>query len=251
MRESKAREEVPEESQSREALEEELRAVKESAAAFAYAVSHDLEQRVRAVSGFGQLLQLNYGGQIDERFDRFLSRILASSAHLHAMLDGLLLISRIETRGGPMVETPLMEPLVSAKAGLEPQLESLSAQLELPGELPTLSVDPKQLTLVFEQLIENALKFRGEEPPVIRIEAGLDGEDVVVSVSDNGRGVDPHTLPNVFQIFVRGDPKGEGEGVGLTLVERIIKRHGGKIWVDATHSPGFRLLFSLPLRRDP
>lgn len=228
-------------------LEAELQAVKQNAMAFTYAVSHDLEQRLRAVSGFSQLLEQHYLGTVDARFDRYIERILSNALELHSMVDGLLLISRVATRGRDMEPTFLDGPLEVALERLKRRITASGARIRRAEALPSASVDPHQFSMVFEELIANALKFSGERAPDIEIAGGEEEAQIRLSITDRGVGVHPDRLTEVFGVFVQIERVAtEGVGVGLTVVQRVVERHRGRIWIDPEYQDGCRVWVTLP-----
>jgi PAS domain S-box-containing protein len=217
---------------------------------FAYVASHDLQEPLRAVAGPLQLLQRRYQGQLDARADEFIAHAVDGAARMQKLIDDLLAYSRVG-RAGTALE------LTECGAALDQALKSLSVVLQESGakvnrgELPTVLAIPTQLTLLFQNLVGNALKFRYEDRPVeIDIGAQRQGDDWVISVKDNGIGIDPQYFERIFLIFQRLHSRAEypGTGLGLALCKRIVEQHGGRIWVESTPGSGTTFFFTLNAR---
>ncbi|MBF0339423.1 MAG: hypothetical protein HQL95_00490 [Magnetococcales bacterium] len=214
---------------------------------FAYAASHDLQEPLRLVSGYVQLLQNRYRGTIDDKADGYIDYITGGVRQLQIMLHGLMDLSRIETRGAPFVSTCLDDALDQALHHLQTELRLSGARI-LRDKLPEVVADAAQMAMLFRHLVSNAIRFKGEEPPEIRLLASREATGWVVSVSDNGIGIPAKFAERVFVVFQKLHPRTEypGIGMGLSFCKRIVERHGGRIWVDPCHEPGALVRFALP-----
>jgi PAS domain S-box-containing protein len=218
---------------------------------FAYVASHDLQEPLRMVSSYTQLLSRRYKGNLGEDADEFIEFAVDGANRMQGMIQALLAFSRVGTRGNPFEPT-------EGEAILEKALTNLKAAVEDSGSeithdsLPTVSVDGIQIIQLFQNLIGNALKFRGDKPPKIHIGVEEREEDWLFSVSDNGIGIDPEYKERIFVIFQRLHGKGEypGTGIGLALCKRIVERHGGRIWVDSEPGKGSTFSFTVPKERE-
>jgi PAS domain S-box-containing protein len=213
---------------------------------FAYVASHDLQEPLRAVAGCVQILQRRYQGQLDARADELIAHAVDGSNRMRKLIEDLLAFSRAGTHGGQL------QP-VDAGAALDGALRNLSVAIQESGTivsrdpLPTVRADATQLTLVFQNLLANAMKFRREDPPKIHVSARQERAGWVLSVSDNGIGIDPQYFTRLFGVFQRLHTRREypGTGIGLAICKRIIERHGGRIWVESTPGQGTIFFFHL------
>lgn len=214
---------------------------------FAYVASHDLQEPLRMVSSFTQLLARRYQGRLDSDADEFIQYAVGGVQTMQALIKDLLAFARVGSQGQAPVPTPLGEVVERAKGHLGVALQEAQAALEV-GELPTLPVDPGQLTQVFQNLIGNAIKFRSSRPLVIQVGARREREGWTIWVKDNGIGLDPQFKDRIFVIFQRLHARDEypGTGIGLSICKRILDRHGGSIWVESTPGEGSAFFFYLP-----
>ncbi|RSD13841.1 sensor histidine kinase [Amycolatopsis eburnea] len=217
---------------------------------FAYVASHDLQEPLRKVASFCQLLQRRYQGLLDERGEQYIEYAVDGAKRMQILINDLLAFSRVGRKPGEHV-------LVGADRLVDDALANLEVALSLSGgkvthvDLPEVRVEPALMTAVFQNLIGNALKFKGETPPEVRVTAERDGDDWVFSVSDNGIGIDAEYAERVFALFQRLHTRSAypGTGIGLALCRRIVEYHGGRIWLDtAATDTTFR--FTLPARED-
>ncbi|SFW69268.1 sensor histidine kinase [Amycolatopsis australiensis] len=213
---------------------------------FAYVASHDLQEPLRKVASFCQLLQRRYQGLLDERGEQYIEYAVDGAKRMQVLINDLLAFSRVGRKPGEHVVVDAGKLVDDALANLEVAL-SLSGGKVDRGELPAVRVEPALLTAVFQNLIGNALKFRGETPPQVRITAERDGGDWVFAVRDNGIGIDPEYAERIFALFQRLHTRNAypGTGIGLALCRRIVEYHGGRIWLD-TESDGTTFRFTLP-----
>jgi PAS domain S-box-containing protein len=215
---------------------------------FAYVSSHDLQEPLRNVVIFTQLLEQKYGGQMGEEADEYLRFVVDAGKRMQSLISDLLAYSRVTTKESRMVRTESEAVLQETLAALKPRIDRCNVRLTV-DPLPPVVADATQLGQVFQNLITNAIKFRKQDVmPEIHISARrLDGM-VLFSVQDNGIGIDPEYFDKIFVIFQRlhGYEAYEGTGIGLALCKRIIERHGGRIWVESGVGKGSTFFFTLP-----
>ena len=217
---------------------------------FAYVASHDLQEPLRMISSYTQLLARRYQGKIDKDADEFIEYAVDGANRMQDLINALLSYSRVGTRGNPFEPTYLDQLLDQALKNLEVAMEDSKAKLTR-DPLPKLEVDGIQLTQLLQNLIGNAMKFRGEQSPEVHISAKEQEEDWLFSVKDNGIGIEPQYKDRIFVIFQRLHGRGEypGTGIGLAVCKRIIERHGGQIWVESELGEGATFFFTLPKER--
>ncbi|VVJ16056.1 Phytochrome [Amycolatopsis camponoti] len=217
---------------------------------FAYVASHDLQEPLRKVASFCQLLQKRYQGLLDERGEQYIEYAVDGAKRMQVLINDLLAFSRVGRNPGEHVVVDAGRLVDDALANLEVAL-SLSAGKVDHGELPEVRVEPALMTAVFQNLIGNALKFKDETPPEVRVTAHRDGDDWVFSVSDNGIGIDAEYAERVFALFQRLHTRTAypGTGIGLALCRRIVEYHGGRIWLD-TEAESTTFRFTIPAAED-
>jgi PAS domain S-box-containing protein len=215
---------------------------------FAYVASHDLQEPLRAVAGYCQLLSTHYRGQLDTRADEFIDFAVDGSKRMKRLIDDLLLFSRLGPRT-MLMAVDLNRAVADAIHNLQTAIAETGTRVEV-APLPTIPGDLSRLLQLFQNLIGNAIKFRGSEPLVVTIDATPQGSGHLFTVSDNGIGFEPSHAERIFKMFQRLHPQGryEGTGIGLALCRRIVAQHGGRIW--ATASPGAGATFSFTLSTD-
>jgi light-regulated signal transduction histidine kinase (bacteriophytochrome) len=224
----------------------ELQEFNEELQQFAYVASHDLQEPLRTITSFSQLLAARYRGKIDDDANEFLDYIVNSAHRMSDLLNGLLTLLRLR-KAGQMSPVPLDSLIEDAKVSLQAAIRESGAQIEA-GPLPTLAVDPMQFGQVLQNLISNAIKYRrDDETPVIRITARRDSTNWIIAVEDNGRGFDPQFAERIFGLFQRLNvSEVGGTGMGLTIVRRIVERHGGRVWAESKEGVGSTFYVSLP-----
>ncbi|OBF03469.1 histidine kinase [Mycobacterium sp. ACS4054] len=221
---------------------------------FAYVASHDLQEPLRKVASFCQLLERRYGDQLDERGHEYIGFAVDGAKRMQALINDLLTFSRVGRLGTTEADVELDTTLDSGIANLATAIEESDAEIVRPERLPQIKGDPMLLTMLWQNLIGNAVKFRHKDRRprvVIECEAGIGSRDGewVISVSDNGIGIPEEFADKVFVIFQRlhGRDVYAGTGVGLALVKKIVEHHGGTIRIDTTRTDGTRFEFTLPM----
>ncbi|MGI8407257.1 MAG: sensor histidine kinase, partial [Actinomycetota bacterium] len=215
---------------------------------FAYVASHDLQEPLRMVSSYMQLLSRKYKGKLDSEADEFITYAVDGALRMQTLIQALLSFSRVGRQGTARERVDISEAVAVTKENLQVAISESGATI-LHDELPQVAGDPPQLLQLFQNLIGNALKFRGEDAPVVRISAAMnDDEDWTFSVEDNGIGIDPQYADRIFLLFQRLHARDEyeGTGIGLSVCRKIVEHHGGKIWVDDKHQGGTAMRFTLP-----
>ncbi|HEU0018982.1 MAG TPA: ATP-binding protein, partial [Thermoleophilaceae bacterium] len=214
---------------------------------FAYVASHDLQEPLRKVASFCQLLEQRYKGQLDERADQYIDFAVDGAKRMQQLINDLLDFSRVGRIAGQAAPVDLGEVARRALADLDATVAEERARVDV-GPLPTVPGEASLLTVLFRNLVGNALKFRGEAPPEVRVAAERDGDDWLFTCSDNGIGIDPGYAERVFVIFQRLHSRDEyaGTGIGLAMCRKIVEHHGGRIWLDPAAGPGTTFRFTLP-----
>ncbi|MCY1137728.1 CHASE3 domain-containing protein [Actinoplanes sp. Pm04-4] len=215
---------------------------------FAYVASHDLQEPLRKVASFCQLLQRRYAGQLDERADQYIAFAVDGAQRMQRLINDLLAFSRIGRLTAGFTEVDLDHVLTEVRSQLEVRAGE-DAEISW-GELPTVEGEEPLLTTLFVNLIGNSLKFRRPEvPPVIRVSAERDGGEWRINVRDNGIGIEAEFADKVFVIFQRLHARDayEGTGIGLAIVKKIVEYHGGRIWLDLEVEDGTSVWFTLPV----
>ncbi len=219
---------------------------------FAYIASHDLQEPLRAISGFTELLEKRYKGQIDERADKYIKFIVDGTRQMNQVIHDLLAYSRVQTKAHEFEFIDVNQSLKQALLNLQTSIRDENAVIRT-DTLPSVYADGIQITQLFQNLIGNALKFQkpGNQPE-ISISVHKSGDMWKFSVTDNGIGIDPQYSERIFKIFQRLHAKGEyeGTGIGLAICKRIVERHGGEIMVRSKPGAGSTFSFTLPSRKE-
>jgi len=214
---------------------------------FAYVASHDLQEPLRTITSFSQLLAMRYKGRLDQDADDFINYIVSASRRMTDLINGLLALVRLRHESHSAGPVCFEELLAQAEISLQASIRENGARIER-GHLPCLVVDSVQISQVLQNLLSNAIKYRGPEPPVIRLEAIRDATNWIFSVKDNGRGFDPQFSERIFGIFQRlNNREVDGTGMGLAISRKIIERHGGRMWAHSNEGAGSTFFFSLPV----
>lgn len=214
---------------------------------FARLASHDLQEPLRMVASYTQLLQQKYASQLDAKAAEYVSFAVEGATRMQEMIHDLLEYSRIDTKGEPFIPTDLESVLQNSLASLGPAMEKSGAEITS-GDMPTIKADPSQMKTLFENLISNAIKFRSQKKPLIQVRARRQEREWLFSVKDNGIGFDPRYARRVFDVFERLHRRGEypGTGMGLAICKKIVERHGGQIWVESETGKGSTFYFTIP-----
>ncbi|MCL5960742.1 MAG: ATP-binding protein [Chloroflexi bacterium] len=214
---------------------------------FAYVASHDLQEPLRMVASYVQLLARRYQGKLDSDADEFIAYAVDGATRMQVLINDLLAYSRVGTRGRPPAATEASAALQEAMSNLQFAIEESGAEITHDA-LPAVQADRPQLVQLFQNLIGNSIKFHGEETPRIHVSAEPKGSDWVFSVRDNGVGIAPEYFQRIFLLFQRlhGRAEYRGTGIGLAICKRIVERHGGRIWVESEVGRGSIFYFSLP-----
>lgn len=245
-----------------ERSEDQLERVKQDFASFAYAVSHDLQEPLRMVSSYTQLLARRYSQDLDQSALDFIHYAVDGASRMQGMINDLLTFSRVNTRGQPFEPTDLQEVVHTVQAELQDQMDRVGAVLEC-TDLPVVYADSAQMRQLITHLVHNALTFCSQEAPRMRLwaipyqqakDAEIDAppqERWRISLADNGLGIDPKFHAAVFDTFRQLHPREKypGTGMGLAICRQIVLRHGGRIWVESEPKKG--AIFHLTLPQGP
>jgi light-regulated signal transduction histidine kinase (bacteriophytochrome) len=214
---------------------------------FAYVASHDLQEPLRMISSYTQLIARRYGDRLDGDAREFMGFIVDGAARMKQLIEDLLAYSRVGTRGRELQPTESAAALSKALVNLRAAQEASGASVTH-GELPVILADGQQVTQLFQNLIGNAMKFRAEEPPKIHVACEERPDLWVFTVRDNGIGLDPQYSDRIFMMFQRLHTKAEypGTGIGLAICKKIVDRHGGRIWVESQPGKGCTFGFTIP-----
>lgn len=244
---TKLEERVAERTRELVASNEALRQSNDDLNQFAYAASHDLQEPLRMVALYSQMLQRKYEGQIDADADQYISFIVGGAKRMEMLLKDLLTYSQT----GAASEGPPQR--VDCKMVMQKVLLNLQAAVEQNGAtvtwetLPAVQAHEVRLVQLFQNIIGNAIKYRSEEPPKIRVTAERREADWLFAIEDNGIGIEPEYAHQIFGIFKRLHGQSyPGTGIGLAICQRIVERYGGRIWVDSKAGQGARFFFTLP-----
>ena len=216
---------------------------------FAYVASHDLQEPLRMVSSYTQLLERRYKDKLDQDATDFINYAVDGANRMQRLINDLLEFSRVTTKGKPLVKLDLSAVLGQAVANLQNKIQETGSMI-VNDDLPFAYGDEGQLVRVFQNLLDNAMKFKGEAPPRINISAKSFDNTVRISIADNGIGIEKIYSERVFTIFQRLHTKAEypGTGIGLAICKRTIERHGGKIWFESEPGNGTTFYFTLNIK---
>jgi PAS domain S-box-containing protein len=219
---------------------------------FAYVASHDLQSPLRSISGFVQLLQLEYEGKLDKQAQDWIRRTVQSIEQMQTLIRDLLSYSRVDARSRPFTQIPFLDIVNDALTLLDSSIHDSGAQVTW-GPLPEIMGDRSQLVQLVQNLIGNGLTYRGDQPPRIHVSVERRGTEWIFSVRDNGIGIDPKYREQIFEIFKRLHDQKEypGTGIGLAVCRRVVNRHGGKIWVESELGHGSTFRFTIPEGTEP
>ncbi len=213
---------------------------------FAYVASHDLQEPLRMVASYCELLGERYRGKLDDRADKFIGYAVDGAHRMQHLITDLLEYSRVGTSERPLQVTDAGTVLTSVLQGLQNAVEANQAVV-VSETLPAVQADELQLGQVFQNLIGNALKFHSKRPPLIRVSAEVVEEMIRFAVSDNGIGMEKNASGRIFQMFQRLHTREEyeGSGIGLAISKKIVERHGGKIWFESVLGEGTTFYFTI------
>jgi signal transduction histidine kinase len=217
---------------------------------FAYVASHDLQEPLRMVVAYTQLLSERYRGKFDENADKFLGYASEGAMRMQVLIQDLLAFSRVGRNGA--------SGTVDCNGVVDEVLQTLASAIQESGavvtraDLPAVWADRTQVAQVFQNLIGNALKFRGKEPPVISVQVEKADQQWLFDITDNGIGIAPESAENVFVIFQRLHTRTDypGNGIGLAICKKIVERYGGRIWIEPRAGSGTTFKFTLPARAE-
>jgi PAS domain S-box-containing protein len=230
-------------------LNAELSRSNEELQQFAYIAGHDLQEPLRTVTNFAQLLEHEYQASLDQEALKFLHFIVDGADRMRALIQALLSYARVESQGDTFKNTDCNAVIEGVLKSMEATIAESGAVITR-GKMPTVLSDATQLAQIFQNLLANAIKFRGTEPPRLHIEVKERAGAWLFSVEDNGIGIEPPYTSKIFLIFQRLHAKQyAGTGIGLAICKRIVERHGGKIWVESEPGQGSTFFFTIPMRR--
>jgi PAS domain S-box-containing protein len=229
-------------------LTEDLKRSNEELEQFAYVASHDLQEPLRAVTSYTQLLAQRYQGKLDERADKYINYIVDGATRMQQLINDLLAYSRLGTRGQEFEEADCNAVVKQTMYNLQIAIAERKAVITCDA-MPTVMADESQLVQLFQNLIGNGIKFCRQDIPFIHIAACRQESEWLFSVRDNGIGIDPQYADRIFIIFARLHSRRQysGTGIGLAMCKRIVERHGGRIWVESQEGKGATFYFTIPI----
>ncbi len=218
---------------------------------FAYIASHDLQEPLRMVTSYMQLLSERYKGRLDSNADEFIAYAVDGATRMKSLIEALLAYSRVGTQGKEFESIECEAILKQALNNLQMALKDKKAEVTH-DPLPTIMADRQQIVQLFQNLVGNAIKFHNEQSPRIHVSAVLKDKEWIFSVQDNGIGIAPEYSERIFTIFQRlhGREEYAGSGIGLSICRKIIERHGGRIWCESQPEKGTTFYFTLPAQRE-
>jgi PAS domain S-box-containing protein len=218
---------------------------------FAFTASHDLQEPIIVVAGFVKLLAKRYKGKLDEKADEFIDHAINGTERMQVLIKDLLDYSRVGSKGKSYTSIDCLSALDKAVFNLQIAIKESGAVITH-DDLPNVMADSLQLARLFQNLISNAIKFRGKEAPKIDISSRQKEDEWIFSIKDNGIGIDPKFSEQIFVMFQRLHTKKEypGTGIGLATCKKIIEHHGGRIWVESEQGKGSTFYFTIPKRKD-
>ncbi len=217
---------------------------------FAYVVSHDLQAPLRSIKMFAELLAQEYKNKLNSQADEYLDYITDSAERMQALIKDLLAYCRAGKNEQTWISIDLNDVINNVLRDLEASIQESKARIKI-ERLPTVQANPREINQLFQNLISNAIKFRGKNTPCIEIKAQSQQQQWLISVKDNGIGIEPQYQDKIFQIFQRLHSLEEypGTGVGLAICQKIVERHGGSIWVESQPNRGSTFYFTLPQKQ--
>jgi PAS domain S-box-containing protein len=227
---------------------EELKLINNELQQFAYVASHDLQEPLRTVTSYMQLIEKRYKDKLDAEGEEFIRFAVDGASRMHMLIRDLLTYSRVGTQAMPFEQVDCHAILDTTLDNLHRSIQQTNATIKIDGKLPFMEADPLQMGLLFQNLISNAIKFKGNDAPVINIKCEETETHWLFSVRDNGIGIEPQYADRVFVIFQRlhTRQKYPGSGIGLAVCKKIVERHGGKIWMEPNDGqPGTTFYFTI------
>ncbi|HTG35653.1 MAG TPA: ATP-binding protein [Thermoanaerobaculia bacterium] len=222
-----------------------LRRANEELLQFASMASHELQEPVRMMERYTQLLKEDSKGKLGAEGDELVDVVIGAAGRLRRLIEDLLALTRVESRERRLEAASIDDLLEETLGHLRDRIEETGAAVTR-SPLPKIEVEPSQIVQVLQNLIGNSLKFRGQEPPKVHVAARREGREWIFSVRDNGIGIDPAEAEAVFAIFKRLRTEIPGTGVGLAICRKIVERHGGRIWVESEPGRGSTFYFTIP-----
>ena len=219
---------------------------------FAYVVSHDLKQPLQGILGFTQIIKYKYEQNLDQVGVEQLNYLADTALHMNQLIEDLLAYSRVGSQRKALEPTDCNSVLTQVLTDMQAAIAQYGATITH-DPLPTVMADEVQVVELFQNLINNAIKFhRQEEAPQVNISVEQSGHEWRFEVRDNGIGIDPAEFERIFKVFQRGQSQEEypGTGIGLATCKKVVERHGGRIWVDSTLGVGTSFHFTLPVSAD-
>jgi len=216
---------------------------------FAYVASHDLQEPARTVATFCELLSNRYKAQLDDKAREWIGYAVAGARRMQGLVAGLLEYSGLQGPTRSLAPTDCAGVVAEAIANLRISIDEVRAEVSH-DPLPVVTADASQLAHLFQNLIANAIKFRGNQPPRVHVSAERHGDEWTFSVRDNGIGIEPRHCQQIFDVFKRLHPEGQypGTGIGLAICKRVVEQHSGRIWVESEPGRGSVFYFSLPIQ---
>jgi PAS domain S-box-containing protein len=233
-------------------LSEELARSNAALKDFAYIASHDLKKPLQTIESFSKLLARRYKGKLDAKADEFISYIVEGVQRLQMLIKDLLEYSQIETKAKNIKPTDFSFIVEEAMSNMKTAIDESNAVVTY-NKMPTIMSDPQQMISLFQNLIDNAINFRSNKAPRVRISAERKGDEWVFAIRDNGIGIDPKDFEKIFVMFQRlhGSTDYPGTGIGLSICKKIVERHGGRIWLESETAKGSTFYFTIPDRKYP
>ena len=215
---------------------------------FAYIASHDLQEPLRKIANFSEMLVTQYQGRLDEQAERYFGYIIDGAKRMQALINDLLSYSRVGRAELTLVPASLEEILKGTLSNLQALIQESGAEISH-DPLPTLQVNPHQMGQLLQNLITNGIKFHDHRAPRIHLSARQEGQEWVIAVRDHGIGFDPQYVEGIFKVFKRLHSKEQypGTGIGLAICKKIVERHGGRIWAESEPGRGATFYFTIPV----
>ena len=226
---------------------ERLKRAHEEMEHFVHVAAHDLQEPLRTIVNFADLLEARSRGGLDGEAREFLGYVVGGAKRMQRMLRDLLTYSQVDRAEARSVGVDCAAALASVRESLKAAIEESGAEITCDA-LPTVIADPTHIEILFQNLVGNAVRFRGAMPPRVHVGARMDGDNWELSVRDNGIGIDPEHFGRIFDMFHRlhGSEQYPGSGIGLTICKRIVERHNGRIWLESRVGSGTTFYFTLP-----